>query len=118
MSNTELGAALLIGALRELAGAIARPDFDTLILGSGHRGKLLGRYREKIAVHGRCVGHSCPAVASLPSKDEAWSPRVAGLLHEAAQFGTPSDPAVTEMREVRLLVTAGLVASAAAESCR
>jgi pyruvate/2-oxoglutarate dehydrogenase complex dihydrolipoamide dehydrogenase (E3) component len=80
--------------------------FDIVILGSGQGGKLLAwhlaRAGKKVAVvERRWVGGSCPAVACLPSKNELWSARVAHLVQHAAQFGTLTDGAKTDMRKVR-----------------
>ena len=80
--------------------------FDVVIIGSGQGGKLLawhlGRSGKKVAVvERRWVGGSCPAVACLPSKNEIWSARVAHLVQNAAQFGTLTAPAKTDMRKVR-----------------
>jgi pyruvate/2-oxoglutarate dehydrogenase complex dihydrolipoamide dehydrogenase (E3) component len=80
--------------------------FDIVILGSGQGGKLLAwhlaRAGKKVAVvERRWAGGSCPAVACLPSKNELWSARVAHLVQHAAQFGTLTDGAKTDMRKVR-----------------
>jgi pyruvate/2-oxoglutarate dehydrogenase complex dihydrolipoamide dehydrogenase (E3) component len=80
--------------------------FDIVILGSGQGGKLLAwhlaRAGKKVAVvERRWVGGSCPAVACLPSKNELWSARVAHLVQHAAQFGTLTAGAKTDMRQVR-----------------
>ena len=80
--------------------------FDVVILGSGQGGKLLawnlGKSGKKVAVvERRWVGGSCPAVACMPSKNELWSARVAHLVHHAADFGTLTGPARTDMRKVR-----------------
>ena len=48
----------------------------------------------------RAMG-SCPAVACMPSKNELWSARVAHFVHHAADFGTLTGPARTDMRKVR-----------------
>src|SRR5262245_61773525 len=77
-------------------------EFDTLILGSGQGGKLLAwhlaRSGQRVAVVERqWVGGSCPAVASLPSKNELWSARVAYLAQHAEQFGTITGPVKTDM---------------------
>lgn len=81
-------------------------DVEVLILGSGQGGKQLawhlGRAGKRVAVvERRWVGGSCPAVACLPSKNEIWSARVAHLVRNAAQFGTVTDGARTDMRTVR-----------------
>ncbi len=80
--------------------------FDVIVLGSGQGGKLLawclGKSGKKVAVvERRWVGGSCPAVACMPSKNELWSARVAHLVHHAADFGTLTGPARTDMRKVR-----------------
>ena len=79
---------------------------DVIILGSGQGGKLLawhlGRSGKKVAVvERRWVGGSCPAVACLPSKNELWSARVAHLVGNSSQFGTPVTAVKTDMRKVR-----------------
>jgi pyruvate/2-oxoglutarate dehydrogenase complex dihydrolipoamide dehydrogenase (E3) component len=57
-------------------------QFDVVILGSGHGGKLLawhlGKSGKRVAVvERRWVGGLCPAVACLPSKNEIWSAKTA-----------------------------------------
>ena len=80
--------------------------FDVVILGSGQGGKLLawslGKSGKKVAVvERRWVGGSCPAVACMPSKNELWSARVAHIVRHAAEFGTLTGAAKTDMRKVR-----------------
>jgi len=79
--------------------------FDVVILGSGQGGKLLawrlGKSGKKVAVvERRWVGGSCPAVACMPSKNELWSARVAHIVRHAADFGTLTSGAKTDMRKV------------------
>jgi pyruvate/2-oxoglutarate dehydrogenase complex dihydrolipoamide dehydrogenase (E3) component len=80
--------------------------FDVLILGSGQGGKLLAWHmaqsgKRTAVVERRWVGGSCPNIACMPSKNEIWSARVAHLVHHAAQFGTVTGPASTDMARVR-----------------
>ena len=79
--------------------------FDVVILGSGQGGKQLawrlGKSGKKVAVvERRWVGGSCPAVACMPSKNELWSARVAHIVRHAADFGTLTSGAKTDMRKV------------------
>jgi pyruvate/2-oxoglutarate dehydrogenase complex dihydrolipoamide dehydrogenase (E3) component len=79
--------------------------FDVVILGSGQGGKQLawrlGTSGKKVAVvERRWVGGSCPAVACMPSKNELWSARVAHIVRHAAEFGTLTSGAKTDMRKV------------------
>ena len=79
--------------------------FDVVILGSGQGGKLLAwrlaTSGKKVAVvERRWVGGSCPAVACMPSKNELWSARAAHIVRHAADFGTLTSGAKTDMRKV------------------
>ena len=79
---------------------------EILILGSGQGGKLLAWHmaesgRRTAVIERRWVGGSCPNVACMPSKNEIWSARVAHLVYQAAQFGTLSGSATTDMQRIR-----------------
>ena len=79
---------------------------EILTLGSGQGGKLLAWHmaelgRRTAVIERRWVGGSCPNVACMPSKNEIWSARVAHLVHQAAQFGTLSGSATTDMQRIR-----------------
>lgn len=80
--------------------------FDVVVLGSGQGGKLLAWHmaeagQRTVVIERRWVGGSCPNIACMPSKNEVWSARVAHLVHGAAQFGTITGPAITDMARVR-----------------
>src|SRR5580704_3221555 len=80
--------------------------FDALVLGSGPGGNLLAwhlaRSGQRVAVvERRYVGGSCPNIACMPSKNEAWSARIAYLVRHAAQFGTITGPVTIDMAKVR-----------------
>ncbi|KAB0265580.1 mercuric reductase [Microvirga brassicacearum] len=79
---------------------------ENLILGGGEPGKYIAW--ELAAQGGRCVvveraliGGSCPNIACLPSKNVIHSAKVADLLHHAAAYGLPTEPAATDMEGVR-----------------
>src|SRR5712664_2105454 len=81
-------------------------QFEVLILGSGAGGKLLAWHmakagRRTAVVERRWIGGSCPNIACMPSKNEVWSARIAHLVHHAAQFGTSTGSAATDMARVR-----------------
>ena len=85
---------------------MAVEHIEILILGSGQGGKLLAWHmaelgRRTAVIERRWVGGSCPNVACMPSKNEIWSARVAHLVHQAAQFGTLSSSATTDMQRIR-----------------
>jgi len=86
---------------------MSQPEhFEILILGSGQGGKSLAWHmarsgRRTAVVERRWIGGSCPNIACMPSKNEIWSARVAYLARHAAQFGTMTGPATTDMTTVR-----------------
>jgi pyruvate/2-oxoglutarate dehydrogenase complex dihydrolipoamide dehydrogenase (E3) component len=80
--------------------------YDSLVLGSGQGGSLLGwhlaRLGERVAlVERRYVGGSCPNIACMPSKNEVWGARIAHLARRAAHFGIMTGPVTTDMVKVR-----------------
>ena len=79
---------------------------DALVLGSGQGGKLLAWHmaragRRTASVERRYIGGSCPNIACMPSKNEVWSARVAHFVRHAAEFGTITGSAATDMAKVR-----------------
>jgi pyruvate/2-oxoglutarate dehydrogenase complex dihydrolipoamide dehydrogenase (E3) component len=86
---------------------MSQPErLEILVLGSGAGGKLLAWHmarsgRRTAVVERRWIGGSCPNINCLPSKNEIWSAKVAHLVHHAAQYGTVTGPAVTDMATVR-----------------
>ena len=80
--------------------------FDALFLGSGPGGNLLAWHlaqsgQKVVLVERRYVGGSCPNIACMPSKNEAWAARIAYLVRHAEQFGTSTGPVTTDMAKVR-----------------
>jgi pyruvate/2-oxoglutarate dehydrogenase complex dihydrolipoamide dehydrogenase (E3) component len=53
-----------------------------------------------VVVARRYIVGSCPNIASIPSKNEVWSARIAYLARHA-QFGTITGPVTTDMAKVR-----------------
>src|SRR5258707_6583953 len=68
---------------------MSRPEhFEMLVLGSGEGGKYLAWHMAKsghrtAVVERKLIGGSCPNTNRLPSKNEIWSAKVAGLQHHA-----------------------------------
>jgi pyruvate/2-oxoglutarate dehydrogenase complex dihydrolipoamide dehydrogenase (E3) component len=80
--------------------------FEILVLGSGEGGKYLAWHMARsghrtAVVERRWIGGSCPNINCLPSKNEIWSAKVAGLVHHAAKFGLVTGPAAIDMARVR-----------------
>src|SRR5262249_15664647 len=80
--------------------------YEDLVLGSGAGGKLLAWHlartgRRVVVGERRWIGGSCPNINCLPSKNEIWSPKVADLLHHAAQFGMLTASIAVDMAKVR-----------------
>jgi pyruvate/2-oxoglutarate dehydrogenase complex dihydrolipoamide dehydrogenase (E3) component len=86
---------------------MAQPEsYEDLVLGSGAGGKLLAWHlassgRRVAVVERRYIGGSCLNINCLPSKNEIWSAKVAGLLHHAAQFGIVTGSVAVDMAKVR-----------------
>src|SRR5438552_8063905 len=85
--------------------AMPTERYEILILGSGFGGKLLawdmaGAGHRTAVVERRWIGGSCPNINCLPSKNEIWSAKVAGLVHHAAGFGLLTGPYKINMRRV------------------
>src|ERR1700752_570430 len=79
--------------------------FVNVIVGSGAGGKLLAWHlapsgQSTAVVERRWIGGSCPNVNCLPSKNEIWSAKVAGLVHHAAEFGLLTGKYETNMPRV------------------
>ena len=80
--------------------------YDALVLGSGQGGKLLAwdlarSGRRTAVVERRWIGGSCPNINCMPSKNEIWSANVAYLTRHAAEYGTTTGSATTDMGMVR-----------------
>src|ERR1700745_3357577 len=80
--------------------------YDVLVLGSGGGGKfmtwhLAGAGYRTAVVERRWIGGACPNVNCLPSKNEIWSAKVAGLVHHAAKFGLGTGRITIDMGRVR-----------------
>jgi pyruvate/2-oxoglutarate dehydrogenase complex dihydrolipoamide dehydrogenase (E3) component len=81
---------------------MAQPErFESLILGSGTGGKLVGWHMARsgqrtAVVERRWIGGACHNVACLPSKNEIFSAKVAYLAHYAAHFGTMAGPVAVD----------------------
>src|SRR5262245_40120172 len=80
--------------------------YETLVLGSGAGGKLLGWHlasagSRTAVVERRYIGGSCPNINCLPSKNEVWSAKVADLVHHAKAFGLITGSTAIDMGRVR-----------------
>jgi pyruvate/2-oxoglutarate dehydrogenase complex dihydrolipoamide dehydrogenase (E3) component len=86
---------------------MAQPErFESLILGSGTGGKLVGWHMARsgprtAVVERQWIGGACHNVACLPSKNEIFSAKVAYLAHHAAHFSTMAGPVAVDMATVR-----------------
>jgi pyruvate/2-oxoglutarate dehydrogenase complex dihydrolipoamide dehydrogenase (E3) component len=52
-------------------------------------------------VERRWIGGSCPNINCLPSKNEIWSAKVAGLVHHAGTFSAATGPVTIDMAKLR-----------------
>jgi pyruvate/2-oxoglutarate dehydrogenase complex dihydrolipoamide dehydrogenase (E3) component len=84
----------------------AAEHFEDVILGGGAAGKLIswdlaGAGRRTAVIERGLIGGSCPNIACLPSKNVIHSAKVAQLVRDAAEFGSRTGPARTDMAVVR-----------------
>src|SRR5258706_10011718 len=85
---------------------MSQPErFEILVLGSGTGGKLVAWHmaqsgRRTAVVERRWIGGSCVNVASMSSKNENFSAKVAHLGHHAPQYGTGTKPVAVDIAKV------------------
>ena len=81
-------------------------QLEVLVLGSGTGGKLIAWYmaqsgRRTAVVETHWVGGSCPNIASMPSKNEISSAKVAQLARDGRHYGTVTGSVTVDMAIVR-----------------
>src|SRR3954469_25593150 len=92
-------------------------QYDILVLGGGKAGKTLAMDQAKAGrrvgmVEVGLIGGSCINIACIPSKVLTRSAEMAHLVRHAAEFGTQSADATTDMARVAARtaeVVAGMV---------
>ncbi len=81
--------------------------YEILVLGSGEAGKwtawtMADEGRRTAMVERKWLGGSCPNVACLPSKNVAYSARVASLARRGVEFGLEMNSLAINMAGVQL----------------